>query len=254
MKSEQELIDRMNNPGREIPINRKPSLQESTNSEAPMDPCDEDPCENCELTDCPSHPLHNVPEQESKKVTEEEKSEIKDLIEKSKALFNTAFSQTKGKIEDFRRDNNLMDEDLILRWKEYRERVEKWIEKHKKFPREIAQAMLLGEYEHENERESDDANTLPWNEKAFKDIVDQMFSLYHRKNADYGDSFAKSFEKFGMQSTLMRLTDKYNRLESLTTGNNVRLVENESIEDTLLDIANYAIMTLIAIRDQARKK
>lgn len=252
MKSEQELIDRMNNPGREIPINRKPSLQEGTNSEAPMDPSDEDPCENCEITDCPSHPLHNIPEQGTKKVTEEEKKEIKDLIEKSKALFKGATTKVKDKWDQFQTDNNLRDEDLIRRWREYKEKVEKWIDEHKKFPREIAEAMLLDEYKHENV--NDDANTLPWNEKAFKDITEQMFSLYHRKNADYGDSFAKSFEKFGMQSTLMRLTDKYNRLESLTTGNNVRLVENESIEDTLLDIANYAIMTLIAIRDQARKK
>lgn len=250
MKSEKELIDQMNKE-REIPITRKPSdprLME--NKPQDTEEVKEDPCLDCDITDCPSHPIHNIPEPEPKKVSESDKLEIKDLIEKSRALFSAAGAKVKNAWEDFQKDNNLMDEDLIRRWKEYKERVEKWIDEHKKFPREIAQAMLLDEYDDEKKKVAE----LPWNERTFKEIVDQMFDLYHRKNADYGDSFAKSFEKFGMQSTLMRLTDKYNRLESLTTDNNVRLVENESVEDTLLDIANYAIMTLIAMRDQARKK
>lgn len=63
------------------------------------------------------------------------------------------------------------------------------------------------------------------------------------KNADYGDSFAKSYEKHGLVSAVIRLEDKLNRLESLIE-NDAKV--NESIDDTLLDIAGYAILTLIA--------
>lgn len=63
------------------------------------------------------------------------------------------------------------------------------------------------------------------------------------KNADYGNSFAKSYEKHGLVSTVIQLEDKLNRLESLIEN---EAQVNESIDDTLLDIAGYAILTLIA--------
>lgn len=63
------------------------------------------------------------------------------------------------------------------------------------------------------------------------------------KNADYGNSFEKSYEKHGLVSAVIRLEDKLNRLESLLE-NDAKV--NESIDDTLLDIAGYAILTLIA--------
>lgn len=63
------------------------------------------------------------------------------------------------------------------------------------------------------------------------------------KNADYGNSFEKSYEKHGLVSAVIRLEDKLNRLESLVK-NEAKV--SESIDDTLLDIAGYAILTLIA--------
>ena len=63
------------------------------------------------------------------------------------------------------------------------------------------------------------------------------------KNADYGNSFGKSYEKHGLVSAVIRLEDKLNRLESLIKK---EAQVNESIDDTLLDIAGYAILTLIA--------
>ena len=245
MKSEKELIDRMNNAERNIPINRKSSDQETNvdnGTEVVGDA--EDPCLNCDQLDCPSNPnYHELDDVPPKKVSEEEKAEIKELIEKSKALFKGAATKVKDKWDQFQTDNNIRDEDLIRRWREYKEKVEKWIDEHKKFPRQIAEAMLLDEYDEDKKKVAE----LPWNERTFKEIVDQMFDLYQRKNADYGDSFAKSFKKFGMQSALMRLTDKYNRLETLTEKQDQK-VKDESIEDTLLDIANYAILTLIELK------
>ena len=39
------------------------------------------------------------------------------------------------------------------------------------------------------------------------------------------------------------MNNKFNRIKSLTKNDN--LVKDESIEDTLVDLANYSIMTLI---------
>lgn len=84
--------------------------------------------------------------------------------------------------------------------------------------------------------------------KSFEGIIKEMNETYKRKNADYGNSFGKQFEEFGMISSVVRLTDKLERLKSLTIGKNQQQVNNESVEDTLLDMANYAIMTVMELR------
>lgn len=85
-------------------------------------------------------------------------------------------------------------------------------------------------------------------ENLFAEITDDMLELYHRKNADYGDAFKKLFDKFGLDYTVIRLTEKLSRLESLTQNKGERKVKDESIEDTLIDLANYAIMSVIEMR------
>lgn len=78
-------------------------------------------------------------------------------------------------------------------------------------------------------------------------ICDELTALYERKNHDYGDSFAKSFTEYGMAMPCIRLEDKLNRLKALTRSNEQK-VSDESIDDTLMDLANYAIMTLVERR------
>lgn len=77
-------------------------------------------------------------------------------------------------------------------------------------------------------------------------ICTEMNALYARKNRDYGDSFHLSFEEEGMAMARIRLGDKLNRFKTLTK-NNDQLVQDESIRDTLIDLANYAIMTVMEI-------
>ncbi|MBU8715413.1 DUF1599 domain-containing protein [Brevibacillus parabrevis] len=72
-----------------------------------------------------------------------------------------------------------------------------------------------------------------------------------RKNRDYGDSFAKQFAKYGVLSGLIRMDDKMRRLENLVGGAEPSV--NESIEDTLMDLAGYAQLTLVELR-KAREK
>ncbi len=82
--------------------------------------------------------------------------------------------------------------------------------------------------------------------KQFKDIVESMAQLYEKKNADYGDSFGVSVKKYGLISALTRISDKFNRLEKLVLKQD-RQVDDERLEDTLLDLASYCVMTVIEL-------
>lgn len=82
-----------------------------------------------------------------------------------------------------------------------------------------------------------------------------MNELYERKNHDYGDSFAKMRKEFD-NAILIRIYDKYSRLKTLKGGAEQK-VSDESIKDTLFDLANYCIMELVEMEmdenEQARK-
>lgn len=89
-----------------------------------------------------------------------------------------------------------------------------------------------------------------------KEICKELNSIYERKNSDYGNSFGETFDKLGIISAVTRISDKYNRLVSLCTKpEEERKVKDESIADTLIDMANYCIMTLIEMhKDEPKQK
>jgi carboxylesterase type B len=78
--------------------------------------------------------------------------------------------------------------------------------------------------------------------EQMKKIQSEALELFARKNADYGDAFAK----FGTIGVLMRIEDKIQRALSITK-NGVNLVKDEGIRDTLLDLHNYAAMALMLL-------
>ncbi len=82
--------------------------------------------------------------------------------------------------------------------------------------------------------------------EMFEKITENMLSIYNRKNKDYGDAFSESFREFGPTSAVIRIGDKYRRFKNLILKQYDPEVE-ESIEDTLIDMANYAIMTVIEL-------
>lgn len=88
--------------------------------------------------------------------------------------------------------------------------------------------------------------------KTFKDILNKMYEIYEKKNADYGNSFAKSYEEFGLVSPVIRLSDKVERLKTLCTKE--AQVKDESIIDTLIDIAVYAVLTVLEIKKREEKE
>ena len=84
--------------------------------------------------------------------------------------------------------------------------------------------------------------------QEFKNITQEMLETYSRKNVDYDDAFTKSLEEDGLLVAKIRLVDKYKRFSALIKQEN--LVKDESIEDTLLDMASYAIMTVMFNRNK----
>lgn len=79
--------------------------------------------------------------------------------------------------------------------------------------------------------------------KRFREIVNAMADLYEKKNSNYGDSFGKLFHDLGPTSGLVPLHNKLDRLTSLIAKSDKN--NFESVEDTLKDLACYAIMNLI---------
>lgn len=83
------------------------------------------------------------------------------------------------------------------------------------------------------------------NVKMHKSVCDELNALYERKNHDYGDSYHNTYLKWGLPMAAIRLEDKLNRYETLIRTESK--VNDESIRDTLLDLANYSIMTIMEL-------
>lgn len=82
-------------------------------------------------------------------------------------------------------------------------------------------------------------------EKRFKEITEEMNALYQKKNADYGDSFHQAWKKFGRTVGLVYMDAKMNRITQLLAHPEAQQVHSEKIEDTLIDLANYAVLTIM---------
>ena len=98
---------------------------------------------------------------------------------------------------------------------------------------------MIPEYFKEVEESRSMSNSEP---TSFNSLLDQIKDTHEKKNHDYGNSFAKSMDEFGMPAAAIRLSDKLNRFKALI--NSEAKVKDEAVEDTLLDMASYAIMTV----------
>jgi hypothetical protein len=79
---------------------------------------------------------------------------------------------------------------------------------------------------------------------TFEQLANQLIDTQKRKNADYGSSFDQTLNEFGLVASATRMSDKFNRFKSLMRCGSTARVEDEKIEDTLMDLAAYAIMTV----------
>ena len=79
--------------------------------------------------------------------------------------------------------------------------------------------------------------------KRFIEISNEQAMIYISKNKDYGDSFSISVKEHGFIAAIVRLEDKW-----LAKGNQAQ-VTGESIIDTLRDISNYCLMTIMELEE-----
>ena len=87
------------------------------------------------------------------------------------------------------------------------------------------------------------------NVKQHESLLRQIHDTYIKKNHDYGDSFSRSFKKYGLVAAMVRMEDKWNRLDNMASGAEQK-VADETIRDTLLDLAGYCIMTTMELDKQ----
>ena len=85
--------------------------------------------------------------------------------------------------------------------------------------------------------------------EQLKAVQAEALELFTRKNADYGDAFAK----YSVIGVLMRIEDKLQRAMTITK-NGVNLVNDEGIRDTLIDLHNYAAMAIMLIDEKNKNK
>ena len=80
-------------------------------------------------------------------------------------------------------------------------------------------------------------------DNKFKPYTDKLAATLEAKNLAYGDSFSKSLDEDGLLVLKIRLGDKFNRISSLIKRDELK-ENDESLEDTLLDMAGYSILGL----------
>ena len=84
-------------------------------------------------------------------------------------------------------------------------------------------------------------------------LANELHSTWKQKNKAYGNSFGKSVEKYGLTSALTRMSDKWNRIENLIMKADVN-VGDEPLRDSLMDLANYCLMTVMCIDEEKDKE
>lgn len=83
--------------------------------------------------------------------------------------------------------------------------------------------------------------------RSASEICDELNQVYIRKNHDYGDSFGLGFKEYGLVMACIRIEDKLRRFETLAVEKAEAKVMDEKITDTLIDLANYAILTIMEL-------
>lgn len=78
--------------------------------------------------------------------------------------------------------------------------------------------------------------------KQLEAVQSEGRDLFAKKNADYGDAFAK----YGPIGVLVRIGDKIQRMQSITKSG-ITLVKDEKMRDSLIDLHNYAAMAIMLI-------
>ena len=119
---------------------------------------------------------------------------------------------------------------------------------YEKTPEEVKLSEGLKEMASNKEKEYSHGKTKGIESDTFESVLDEMRDLHVKKNKDYGDAFHKSFEEFGVTAGVVRLNDKMERVKSLVKNGKAE-VKDESLMDTLKDMASYAVMLYVELKN-----
>lgn len=89
--------------------------------------------------------------------------------------------------------------------------------------------------------------------ERFKQLTGEMVALYARKNKDYGDSFTEMCREWGAMYPMSRMQEKLRRATQILRSGEAQVTE-EKVTDTLLDLANYALMTIMELKDHGESE
>lgn len=90
---------------------------------------------------------------------------------------------------------------------------------------------------------------------AHKELLNYIEELYATKNDAYGDSFSRTYDDIGILSAATQIAHKYNRFINLArNADSNSSNEYESIRDTLIDMANYCLLTVMEIDREEKQK
>ena len=79
---------------------------------------------------------------------------------------------------------------------------------------------------------------------------DELKKLLTEKNQKYGNSFFKTADEYGKTVLILRIDDKLNRLKQLILNNETDDMIGENVQDTLIDIAGYAILAKLYLENR----
>lgn len=95
--------------------------------------------------------------------------------------------------------------------------------------------------------------------QEFKNITEEMYTITQKKNSDYTGDISQPFKNFTMVETMgaatteqgffTRMNDKMMRFAGFLKNGTLQ-VEDEKIEDTLMDLANYSILLICYLRSK----
>lgn len=87
----------------------------------------------------------------------------------------------------------------------------------------------------------------------YERVLNDLSKMFFLKNERYGNSFTDTIEDYGLVASMVRITDKFKRMTTLFQNSKLSY-DDESLKDTMLDMANYLIMTVAYLTEDSEKK
>lgn len=83
----------------------------------------------------------------------------------------------------------------------------------------------------------------------YETTLNELANTFFLKNERYGNSFTDTIEDYGLVASIVRITDKFNRMTTLFKNTELGC-DDEPLKDTMLDMANYLIMTVAYMKEE----